>query len=245
MQQVLPTSDSRQSEGGTGMTNTDGTKPRRGRPRLVDREKIIQAARLRDPATLTMQALAEDIGVDRKTLHYHVENRNSLMRMVAADAFREAVSAHHFTEEGDWRKAIHSFAHITRDAVTAAGAWASYVEFESDEDLEAVRPAEAATMALVNAGMAEADAGRVITMLAELAFASARARSDLAVRGTAPQEELLERALDRAPAGQFALTRRLLGNRSTATGGDEHFAFQLKVVTLGVEELLEVANSAA
>ena len=227
------------------MTNTDGLKPRRGRPRLVDREKIIQAARLRDPATLTMQALAEDIGVDRKTLHYHVENRTTLMRMVAADAFRDAVSSHHFTAESDWRKAIHSFAHITRDAVTAAGAWASYVEFESDEDLEAVRPAEAATLALVNTGLAEEDAGRVITMLAELAFASARASSDLAARGTAPQEELLERALEKAPAGQFALTRRLLGNRSTATGGEDHFAFQINVVTLGVEKLLEASGTAS
>jgi len=227
------------------MTDTDGVKPRRGRPRLVDREKIIRAARLRDPATLTMQALAEDIGVDRKTLHYHVENRTSLMRMVAADAFRDAVSSHHFTEEDDWRTAIHSFAHITRDAVTAAGAWASYVEFDSEEDLEAVRPAEAATVALVNAGLAEADAGRVITMLAELAFASARAISDTAARGTAPQEQLLERALEKVPAGQFALTRRLLGNRSTIPGGDEHFSFQLEVVTLGVEKLLEVAGTAS
>ncbi|WP_314505448.1 TetR/AcrR family transcriptional regulator C-terminal domain-containing protein [uncultured Microbacterium sp.] len=227
------------------MTDTDGVKPRRGRPRLVDREKIIRAARLRDPATLTMQALAEDIGVDRKTLHYHVENRTSLMRMVAADAFRDAVSSHDFTEESDWRTAIHSFAHITRDAVTAAGAWASYVEFDSEEDLEAVRPAEAATVALVNAGLAEADAGRVITMLAELAFASARAISDTAARGTAPQEELLERALEKVPAGQFALTRRLLGNRSTIPGGDEHFSFQLEVVTLGVEKLLEVAGTAS
>jgi TetR/AcrR family transcriptional regulator, tetracycline repressor protein len=225
------------------MTNTDNAKPRRGRPRLVDREKIIRAARLHDPATLTMQALAEDIGVDRKTLHYHVESRASLMRMVAADAFRDAVSSHHFTAEGDWRKAIKSFAHITRDAVTAAGAWASYVEFESDEDLEAVRPAEAATMALVDAGLSEPDAGRVITMLAELAFASARSISDLALRGTAPQEELLERALNRAPAGEFALTRRLLGNRPTAPDGDEHFAFQLDLITLGVEKMLELAKT--
>ena len=226
------------------MTSTDGAKPRRGRPRLVDRDKIIQAARLRNPATLTMQALAEDIGVDRKTLHYHVESRASLMRMVAADAFRDAVASHHFTVESDWRKAIHSFAHITRDAVTSAGAWASYVEFDNEEDLEAVRPAEAATVALVNAGLAESDAGRVITMLAELAFASARARSDVQVTGNAPQEELLERALDQAPAGQFALTRRLLGNRSS-TGGEEHFAFQLQLVTLGVEKLLEDVDASS
>lgn len=224
--------------------STDGARPRRGRPRLVDRDKIIQAARLRDPATLTMQALAEDIGVDRKTLHYHVESRATLMRMVAADAFRDAVSSHHFIAESDWRRAIHAFAYITRDAVIAAGAWASYVDFETDEDLEAVRPAEAATVALVNAGLADVDAGRIVGMIAELAFASARIRSDTAVSGTPPQEEVLERALDRAPDGQFALTRRLLGDKSIAASGDGHFEFQIQLVALGVEKLLEAAASA-
>lgn len=209
----------------------------RGRPRLVSREKIIQAARHRDPATLTMQSLAEEIGVDRKTLHYHVESRDSLLKLVAADAFRDAVASHDFTPGQDWRSALLSFAYITRDAVISAGAWASYVRFETEEDLEAVRPAEAAAVALVDAGLADIDAGRVISMVAELAFAAARTRSDSAETGVPPQDEILEQALGQADDDRFALTRRLLGEHSHRAR-DGHFSFELEVVALGVERLI-------
>jgi AcrR family transcriptional regulator len=219
------------------MTEVDGAKARRGRPRRVDRERILEAAKALDPARLTMQALAEEMGVDRKTLHYHVDNRASLMRMVAADAFRDALAAHDFKPERDWRKAIRSFAHITRDAVIAAGAWASYVGFATEEDLEAVRPAEAAAEALVDAGLSEADAGGVVAMLAVLAFSSARDRSVTGPEGH-PQEPVLERLLESAPEGQFALVRRLVGARSSSLGSDEHFEFEVELVSLGVERLL-------
>jgi len=221
------------------MVSVESTRPRRGRPRRVDRERIIEAAKVLDPATLTMQALAEEIGVDRKTLHYHVDNRDSLLRMVAADAFREAVAAHDFIPEKDWRKATRAFAHITRDAVMAAGAWASYVGYETEADLDAIRPAEAAAEALVAAGLSEAEAGRVIAMLAGLAFTSATDRSIPKTAGRHPQEPVLEHLLEQAPQGEFTLLRKLVGGRSTELGTEEQFAFNLEIVSLGVERLLE------
>jgi TetR/AcrR family transcriptional regulator, tetracycline repressor protein len=225
------------------MTDVDRPAARRGRPRRVDRDRIVQAAKALDPTTLTMQALADEIGVDRKTLHYHVQDRASLIRMVAADAFRDAVAAHHFVPERDWRKAIHAFATITRDAVIAAGAWGSYVGFQTEEDLEAARPAEAAIDALVGSGLPEAEAGRVVAMVAVLAFASGR---DLALSesGTHPQEANLEQVLDKAQAldpassGQFTLVHRLVGAHSASLGSDEQFAFEVGLVTSGVEHLL-------
>jgi hypothetical protein len=218
------------------VTEIEGTKRPRGRPRRVDRDRIIAAAKGLDPSTLTMQALAEEIGVDRKTLHYHVDNRASLIRMVAADAFRDAVASHDFVPEHDWRKALRSFASITRDAAIAAGAWASYVAFETEEDLEALRPAEAATVALVEAGLSDVDAGDVIRLLAELAFASARSA---AAAGPRPQDTILERALEQAPDQPFAITRRLLGSHGQTRTVEQQFEFDLHLVSLGVERLLE------
>jgi TetR/AcrR family tetracycline transcriptional repressor len=215
-------------------------KARRGRPRLVDRDRIVEAAKRLDPATLTMQALADEIGVDRKTLHYHVDSRASLLKLVAADTFRAALDSHHFTPEKDWRKAIHSFAHITRDAVSAAGAWAGYVDFQTEGDLEALRPAEAAAVALVDAGLPEADAGRVVATLAVLAFASARDRMASDARtGRHPQEPIIEQALDRAPEGHFALIHRLVGAQPASLGSVEQFEFEVNLVALGVERLLD------
>ncbi|MCQ6271449.1 TetR/AcrR family transcriptional regulator C-terminal domain-containing protein [Pseudarthrobacter sp. R1] len=225
------------------MTSVESVKPRRGRPRRIDRERIIEAAKVLDPETLTMQALAEEMGVDRKTLHYHVDNRESLLKMVAADAFREAVGSHHFIPEKDWRKAIRSFAHITRDAVMAAGAWASFVGYETEEDLEALRPAEAAAEALVAAGLSEADAGRVIAMLAGLAFTSATDRSIPKPTGRHPQEPVLEHLLEKAPTEEFTLLRKLVGGRSSELGTEEQFAFNLEIVSLGIERMLETKQS--
>ena len=219
------------------MTNTSNATPRRGRPRRVDRERIIEAARALDPSTLTMQQLALEMGVDRKTLHYHVDNRATLIRMVAADAFREAFAQHHFTPQTDWREALRAFATITREAVISAGAWASYVAIEKEEDLDAIRPAEAAAQALVTAGLPENHAGRVIALLAELSYTSARDRA-LTGSGTHPQEPELEHALEAAPEGEFALVRRLVGAHSASLGSDEQFAFDVDLIILGVERLV-------
>ena len=51
-----------------------------------------------DPQTLTMQAVADELGVDRKALNYHVTDREGLLRLVAAGRFEatfaEAFGAH-------------------------------------------------------------------------------------------------------------------------------------------------------
>ncbi|WP_435607444.1 TetR/AcrR family transcriptional regulator C-terminal domain-containing protein [Streptomyces ardesiacus] len=216
-------------------------RARRGRPRLIDRDRIVEAAKRLDPANLTMQALANEIGVDRKTLHYHVDNRASLLKLVAADAFRAAVTSNHFTPEKDWRKAVHSFAHITRDAVCAAGAWAAYVDFAAEEDLEALRPAEAAAAALVDAGLPETEAGRIVATVAVLAFASARDRSASDDdTGRHPQEPIIEQALEDTPGDRFGFIHRLVVARSASLGSDEQFDFEVNLVTQGIERMLEM-----
>ncbi len=220
------------------MPEREPKQSRRGRPRLVDRERIIAAAKTLDPDTFTMQALAETMGVDRKTLHYHVENRESLLRLTAADAFRDAVSAHAFVPTDNWRDGLRSFATITREAVIKAGAWASYVAFEGAEDLEAVRPAEIAVQALVGAGLDEQRAGRAVAMLAVLAFSSARDLS-ASTADRHPQEPVLERALEQGAAGEYTLIRRLVGSGAASLGSADQFAFETDLVILGVERLID------
>jgi TetR/AcrR family tetracycline transcriptional repressor len=185
-----------------------------------------------------MQALADEIGVDRKALHYHVDSRAALLRLVAADAFREAVLAHEFVDDDDWRTSLRSFAHITRDAVNAAGAWAGYVAIESEEDLESVRPAEIAAERLVEAGLDESDAGRIIAMIAVLAYSSSRDRS-VSPDHVHPQEKVLKEAFARTPSDRYGLIRRMLGSESPSLGSDEQFAFELQLIETGVDRMLE------
>ena len=71
----------------------DTAKPRqRGRPRQITRERIVSAARTLAPEQLTMQAVADVLGVDPKALNYHVGDRETLRELVAVDAFTVELS---------------------------------------------------------------------------------------------------------------------------------------------------------
>jgi TetR/AcrR family tetracycline transcriptional repressor len=220
------------------MTETPAAR-RRGRPRLIDRDRIIEMARSLDPSTLTMQGLADEMGVDRKTLHYHVSNRDSLLKLVAADAFREAITASDFAPGADWRESLRAFALITRGAVAQAGAWASFVNFDSEDDLEALLPAEAAISALTDAGLDEASAGRVVSTLAVLAFSSARDESvSEDTEGRHPQEPNLRHALESTDDERYARIRRLLSGQAGSLGSRQQFDFEIDLILRGVEGLL-------
>ena len=227
--------------GEAAVLQTEVTKRVRGRPARVDRDRIVAVARKYDPSTLTMQAVAAEMGVDRKTLHYWVDNRASLLRMVAADAFREAVEAGAFVAQRDWREALRSFARITRDAIVTAGAWATYVAFETDEDLAAVRPAESAVVALVEAGLPEMDAGDIVRLVAGIAFTSGRNPGPRDAPGGIPQSS----NVDQPAEGQYALLRRLLGRPGGMRTIDEQFEFDVQLVILGVERLIDAGAELA
>src|SRR5689334_6406529 len=60
----------------SAVTEPDSPSPRRrGRPPTIDRAGIVAAARRLDPKTLTLQAVADDLGVQRQSLSYHVADR--------------------------------------------------------------------------------------------------------------------------------------------------------------------------
>lgn len=222
------------------MSETEVIRRRRGRPPRIDRDQILAVARTFEPVTLTMQALAEKMGVDRKSLHYWVENRASLLRMVASDVFSEAVAAAGTVPiQGDWRDALKSFAGVTREAIVAAGAWATYVGFETQEDLAAVRPAEAAATALVDAGLSDMDAGDIIRLLSGIAFTSARNPGPRDTPGGFPQSSTAEQP---EAEGQYALLLRLLGRSGTLRTIDEQFEFDVQLVVLGVEQLIAASR---
>lgn len=221
--------------GEAAMAETGPIRRPRGRPARVDRNRIVAVARTFNPSTLTMQALAEELSVDRKTLHYWVESRSSLLRMVAADVYRDAVgAAGAVSSQPDWREVLRSFAVITRAAIASAGAWATYVSFETEEDLVAVRPAEAAVRALVEAGMSDMDAGDVVRLLSGVAFTSARNPAPGNIPGGLPQNSSKRQPQE----GQYALLLQLLGRRGGLRTIDEQFDFDVQLIISGVVSLI-------
>ncbi|MWB97755.1 TetR/AcrR family transcriptional regulator [Agromyces seonyuensis] len=136
---------------------------RRGRPPRVDRDRIIAAARRLDPDSITMQAVADALGVDRKTVHYHVRSRDELLALVAADAFAsELAAAAAPDDDASWEGALRGFARIIHD-VSLVAPLSHGIQFEPNpQDLQAILPAERAVRALLDAGL---DADRISAVL--------------------------------------------------------------------------------
>src|ERR1700756_3174848 len=68
------------------------TKPavdRGGRPAVISREKVLDAARQLRSHELTMNAVAERLGVQRASLYYHFKSRQDLIAALGAEAARE------------------------------------------------------------------------------------------------------------------------------------------------------------
>ncbi|MDT0184019.1 TetR/AcrR family transcriptional regulator C-terminal domain-containing protein [Microbacterium sp. ARD31] len=210
----------------------------RGRPRVIDRDQIVTAARGLDPETLTMQSLADELGIPRKTLHYHVGDREELLRLAAVDTLKSNLTDTPFERSEDWREAVRTFASHTRRSVIAAGAWMNYVPFDGREDLLSIGPAETALEALVAAGFDVPTAARALGLAAEFSLSSARDAILRQEQGAHPQRIFLGELLEQTAEGEYTVLKQLNDVDWDEFGSEQQFEFDLKILVYGLERLL-------
>ncbi|MFD0522626.1 TetR/AcrR family transcriptional regulator C-terminal domain-containing protein [Paractinoplanes durhamensis] len=208
---------------------------RRGRPPRIDRARIVAAARDMDPATLTMQAVAERLGVDRKALNYHVTGRDNLLELVARETLSASLESFTLPLDAPWPDMLRAFARQTRASMIKVGAHFDYVRFPLGAGLAALAPVELLLRALLDAGFGEEQAGRVLGLLGELTYASARDAILLSRHGLHPQIAELRNSLVQSPPGMLPSLRHL----STTEFGmdDAQFDFDLDVIIAGLSAL--------
>jgi AcrR family transcriptional regulator len=199
----------------------DRQRPRprrkRGHSAGLDRARIIEAARgipLRD---LTMQAIADRLGVDRSALNYHVADRQALLELVAEDSFAAYLSPAGITQDTGWREGCLLLARATRDSVIATGQFAYYMRLSSPPGADALRPVEMVLEKMCDAGFGLETAARGLYALSALAIALARGQLAARENGVHPQIPETKRALESASAdgGVHPLLARLF-----ESGGD-------------------------
>jgi TetR/AcrR family transcriptional regulator, tetracycline repressor protein len=220
------------------MAATAPASPRRGRGARagLDRERILAAARGMDPGSLTMQSLAAELGVDRKALNYHVSDRESLLEMLAIDAFLTRFTAIEVDPAGDWRDACRALAAGIRESVLATGEWVSYYRFTTQQDLAAVGPAEIVAERMLSAGFDHVTVSRGMHLLITICTGFARDAVLSTREGGHPQIEELRRILGDSPEGYTAI--RDLVDARVDNYGDEQFAFDLAAFFAGMDALL-------
>lgn len=217
--------------------------PRRrskGRPARIDREKIVEAARALAPERVTMQAVAEILGVDPTALNYHVGGRDAFLRLVALD--RARMSAEALADlgiESDWESMLRAFARAMRSSVASIGALAQYLEFDSSVALAYMAPMERTLEALVCAGL---DASAAVRALALVAHLSAHTGTRDAKReaGDRPHGAGFRALLEGGVEGEFPLIRSLFSGELPGfdprdpAAADRQFDFELDTIIAGL-----------
>lgn len=213
-------------------------KPKRplGRPRRIDRRKIVEAALGMPPEQVTMQSVADRLGVDRSALHYHVKGRDELLSLTAAAAINAAVAAPDVPDGADWRTLLTAFAETMRRAGLAEAAYTPYLKIHLWTPPNELLFVDRVLATLGEAGLDDRQAAQVLILVSRVVIAATRDE----VLGSGPDRhpslvefgQQVEAAHVAVPALEAFL---VIAEDLTA---DEQFAFTLRFVLDGVDAAL-------
>ncbi|MGA5462793.1 TetR/AcrR family transcriptional regulator C-terminal domain-containing protein [Mycobacterium sp. NPDC050041] len=214
----------------------DAPRPR-GRPARLDREQIVAAARTAGRG-LTMQGVADALGVSRKALHYYVGDRQGLLTLVVLDRFESELRRVELPEDGDWRVVLRSYAFAFRDGLIQVGVQMSsavdHSPFYGVGATAVLALAERVLDAMLTAGFGVDDARRGVTAVANIAQAAAQEAAQTSVHDR--HEAQTRAALLSAADTDYPALRRVLATASASDDGQ--FEFELDLAIAGLERLL-------
>ncbi|WP_067650350.1 TetR/AcrR family transcriptional regulator C-terminal domain-containing protein [Nocardia harenae] len=216
------------------MSEGAGAPRRPGRPAKLSRERIVAAARELPLESLTMQAVADVLGVDRKALNYYVSDRAGLLQLLALDAFETELAGLRFGPDIGWPELLRLTAAAIRTALIRVGGLVSAIDFGGVRGSEALDTVERILTLLLAAGFTAQEAGRSLTLLAEIARAAAG--EALATRGGPPEPQArnVVHVLAGEPSGQFPALRRIAAERDAIRDRGVQFEFDLDVLLAGL-----------
>ncbi|MGW1783713.1 hypothetical protein ACWCQQ_31995 [Streptomyces sp. NPDC002143] len=158
----------------TERTASSGGRRPVGRRAGLDLNRIVDAARSLDAGTLTVQAVADKLGVDRKAVRHHVADRETLLRLVALDEFSENSPVVDIPTDCSWQEACRIYAMAFADNVIAVDALAEHLRLASSLLTRFGAPTEAVLKKLTAAGFDDEAALRSLALLTNICMAYAQ-----------------------------------------------------------------------
>lgn len=208
----------------------------RGRPPLISRESILAAARGIDPDLLTMQRVADALGVGPKALNYHVGDRDGLRQMVALDVFESELRRVEIPDGGDWREVVRAYVAALREAIIKLGTWAVSIHLPGSQGLGTLDPVERVLQALVGAGLDIDQAARTLTLITDMAYSAGRDAVRLTEDPVHPEVPAVAIALRAADDDEFPVLRQVIAAQEHASL-DHQLDFSIELVISGLERL--------
>src|SRR5437660_95074 len=141
----------------------------RGRPRQIDRQRIVEAALELGLENLTMRGVAARLGVHPSALNYHLSGRDELEEAVASAVLELSIGdAWAPPAEADWREWVRAFAHELRRILRAQSPLAQYFRFPPGPGLAGLEHFDRFLASLDAAGFDEETVPLVTTFVAQV-----------------------------------------------------------------------------
>lgn len=199
---------------------------------------IIQAARSLEPDAITMQTLAEHLGVDRKAINHHVNDRETLLGLVAMDAFAESFSAVEIGQYASWEDACRSYAHGFTQSALATGALADRIRLTDASVTNILAPTETLLQKMVTAGFDDEHAMRTLSLLTNICLAHARDVVLEAQSGVSPRATILRGALEHRDRADFPTLSRIAALPAHTYDADQ-LELSIDIFIAGAQSVLD------
>ncbi len=221
----------------SAVETTPPARRKRGNSAGITPARIVAAARGLDPDNLTMQAVADELGVDRKAVVYHVNDKEALLELLAVDAFSVHFAATVIPASADWKQAIQYYATGMKDSLVASGGLATYFRLNSPSGVASVQTAETVLEKMISAGFDTETAARSLVLITDVVMAYARDVVMNAREGGHPQKGELHRIVQTPEAGSLGALRDL-DETQFEPYDDRQFDFAINTLLRGLFPLL-------
>ncbi len=146
-------------------------KPRRrGRPPSIDRAGIVAAAQALGVQNLTMQAVADRLGVSDAALYHHFRNREALISAVVDVTVRNAPFPE--PQGDDWRTWMADFAESLRRVLVEYPGSAGFAASSGPTSPEQVKLVARAVGVLTRSGFDEREAAMIYSLVTNYVISS-------------------------------------------------------------------------
>ncbi|WP_210237463.1 TetR/AcrR family transcriptional regulator C-terminal domain-containing protein [Martelella lutilitoris] len=216
-------------------------KRRPGKRAGLDVDQIIAAAKTLPLEALSMQSLADVLKVDRKALHYHVKDRQSLFELLARHTFSERLMQTRVREAADWKDACRIYARDLADSAAGLAELVDYLWFGDLMNDLPLEPVETMFRHLNEGGFTDEDAIRLMTVLSTLCLGHARDLAQAQKEVARTRSQLLKSALGAQTDHSFPNLERI-ASRGVDTYSADQLAFSIALIIAGAEDRLRTAG---